>query len=214
MLSFRIILTGLLLLGFVSIGLGGETPPGEPPPSGEEKAAPKEEGEPGGEAKGDEGEPKEEPKPAPSAEGNGRAAEGVELSLGSEGSAQLQFADGTNVEVKENSKAKVSREKKGEVQWSFLSFEEGIFQVEGQNGPVEYILPGINVLGVGAKFQVTIVRGDRIEVELVNEGPGSVVATDVLTDMQILLEAGTGISASVDLGGGKTEFTALPGNTG
>jgi hypothetical protein len=114
----------------------------------------------------------------------------------------------------ENSKAKVSREKKGGISWSFLSFEEGVFQVEGQNGPLEYILPGLKVLGVGATFQVTIRKGDKTVVELVNQGPNAVVATDVLSDMQIKLSANQGITATVDPSGTATAFQAQAGNVG
>ena len=105
-------------------------------------------------------------------------------------------------------------EKKGEISWSFLSFEEGLFQVEGQNGPLEYILPGLKVLGVGATFQVTIRKGDKTVVELVNQGPNAVVATDVLSDMQIRLSVNQGITATVDPAGGATAFQAHAGNVG
>lgn len=196
---------GLLMAPAVFAGdAPGEAGPGAEGDVADASPAPAPDADPAGEDPGESSPPN----------GNGKAPEGVDFSLGLGGGAQLQFADGTSVQGKENSRGKVSREKKGDVPWSYLSFDEGVFQVEGQSGPVEYILPGINVLAVGASYQAMVRRGDRIEVELVNQGPGAVVAKDVLTDMEIRLEAGTGILALVDLSGGATQFKALAGNAG
>ncbi|MHC4781165.1 MAG: FecR family protein, partial [Planctomycetota bacterium] len=120
----------------------GEAPE---PAVAEEGASPPEPAPPDEGEKGPEPAAAGEGEKAPDAEApaNGKASEGVDLDLGEGGSAQLQFADGTSVMILQNSKAKVSREKKGEISWSFLSFEEGVFQGEGQSGPLEYILPGL-----------------------------------------------------------------------
>ncbi|MHC4600555.1 MAG: FecR domain-containing protein, partial [Planctomycetota bacterium] len=211
---FHIVLTAVLFLGLLAPALAGEAPDEEAVPAPEGEGAG---GEPApGEAAG-EGSPAEEPasEGAPNSERpGGKAPEGVDLDLGEGGSAQLQYSDGTTVQIKENSKAKVSREKKGGISWSFLSFEEGVFQVEGQNGPLEYILPGLKVLGVGARFQVTIRKGDKAVVELINQGPNAVVATDVLSDMQIKLSENQGITATVDPAGTATAFQTQAGNVG
>ena len=90
----RIALVILLALGLAAPLLAGE-PPGEPPPA----------------APGDGEEAKALPPKTPE-NGSSRAPEGLDLDLGAGGAAQLQFADGTTAQVKENSKARVSREKR------------------------------------------------------------------------------------------------------
>ncbi|GEM_PF-2892529 len=193
---FKIAITCLLIVSLSAPLLGGE-PPGDQPagPPAEQPS-----------------EPGAEPAPEDAGPQNGRTAEEAEFSLGEEGSAQLKFADGTVVTAEENARAKVSREKKEGALWSFLGLEEGSFHAEAQGGPVEYILPGVNLLGAGTSFDVSVTRVDKIELVISNQGPGSLVATDTLGDMQVLLSENQGIKALVDPGGAPTLFQTQEGN--
>lgn len=187
-------------------------PDGEPPAKPDPAAADPVAADPSG-TEGDAGKEKEPGKPG-NGNGSNKAPEGGEFRIGTGGSAEFGFADGTSIKASEKSVAKIQREQKKGVIWNYVSLEAGTFDVKAEAGPVEYNLQGLNLMGIGTEFQAKLLAGPPVSVEIVNKGGAPLVVVDTLTDREIRIDPGQSLSAKIDKNAGTITFGPLPEATG